>query len=311
MKNKNIIITGGSGFIGTHLSRQLLQQGYHVSVLDLVEPKIQHPNLRYLKGDIRVLSDLTQFITPQTDAVFHFAAIVSVPECELNPSGSFETNLAGTQKILDRIVELKSQKNISIFFASSAAVYGDLGKPGHQLREDEHLPKSNSFYGLHKSTSEQIIRLYCEKLGVRGLSFRFFNVHGPGQKVDSPYSGVITIFQRAFETSSEVKLFNYGNNSRDFIHVAEIARACSLALTLPNELLNGSPINLCTGKSILIKDVFKKMSENFGVQISTQSLPPREGDIQFSCGDPGRAAEILGFIADHNSDYGNAGLDRY
>ncbi len=295
MKNKKILITGGSGFIGSHLSNLLLGQDHEVIILDLVQSKINHPKLKYVQGDIRKESDLSNVITPDIDAIFHFAAIVSVPECEQQPQNSFDTNLAATQKILQRLVELKPKKNIPIFFASSAAVYGDLCKPGQQLSEDDHLPQPRSFYGLHKYSAEQSIRLYCKSFGILGLSFRFFNVHGPGQKVDSPYSGVITIFQKAFDTNGEIKLYNHGNNTRDFIHVSEIARACSLSLDLNPTLLDGSPVNLCTGKSVSIKDVFKRMSNQLHKQVTTVELPPREGDIEYSCGDNSRAYRLLNF----------------
>jgi UDP-glucose 4-epimerase len=285
MRTKNITITGGSGFIGTHLVRLLLEKGYHVTVLDLKDSELNHPHLIFIRGDVRIRNDLESAITDRTDAVFHFAAIVSVPECEQNPKASFETNLVGTQNVLDRILHLKPEKNILIFFASSAAVYGDICGDGHRLTEEEKLPQPLSFYGLHKYASEQSLRLYCAKYGLYGLSFRFFNVYGPGQKADSPYSGVMTLFQRAFETGDEVKLYNYGNNSRDLIHVSEIARSCAIALESPRELLRGQPVNLCTGESKLIKDVFKEMSIKFGKAIPVIELPPREGDIQWSCGD--------------------------
>lgn len=303
MLKNNLLITGGSGFIGTHLCRTLLDAGHSITILDLVPTALSHPNLKYIQGDIRNPDDLKKTINTDTDAVYHFAAIVSVPECEHKPEKSFETNLRGTQNILNRLVELKPHKTIPLFFASSAAVYGDLCKPGHKLNETENLPKPLSFYGLHKYASEQSIRLYCETQGLRGLSFRFFNVYGPGQKADSPYSGVITIFQRAFETGSEVKLFNNGENSRDFIHVTEIARACSLALNVSPEKLDGSPINLCTGESVLIKDVFQKMSDALGKKIPFQNLPAREGDIQFSCGDASKAKTLLGFSTQNTIDF--------
>ena len=300
---KRVFITGGSGFIGTHLVRFLLSQGHQITIFDLVDTSVQHPRVQYVKGDIRNPKDLARLLTADIDCVYHFAAIVSVQECEMNPMQSFETNLLGTQNILNRLVELKKDKNIPVFFASSAAVYGDLCKPGHKLNETEALPVPLSFYGLHKYTSEQMIRLYCEKHELKGLSFRFFNVFGPGQKADSPYSGVISRFNLAFETNSEALLFNEGKNSRDFIHVTEIARACGMALEIEANKINGRVINLCTGVSVTIKEVFQAMSETQKKRIPHKLLPARSGDIEFSCGDPSLAQAVLGFTSETASTF--------
>lgn len=293
--SKHVFITGGSGFIGSHLVHHLISLGYQITIFDLVKSSIQHPSVRYIQGDVRNPADLTQAIHAGIDFIFHFAAIVSVQECEIRPFQSFETNLVGTQNVLNRIRDLKDQKEIPVFFASSAAVYGDLCEPGHQLKESEALPQPLSFYGLHKYASEQTVRLYCEKHQLKGFSFRFFNVFGPGQKADSPYSGVISRFKLAFETNSEALLFNHGNNSRDFIHVSEIARACGLALSVPLSQMDGRAINLCTGNSILVKDVFQEMSVSFKKSIPHQMLPARSGDIEYSCGNPSLAQSVLNF----------------
>jgi UDP-glucose 4-epimerase len=295
MTTKKILITGGSGFIGTHLTRLLLDQGHHVTILDLNSSTLTHPHLIDLNGDIRNSKDIERAITSDLDYIFHLAAIVSVPECEKNPELSFETNLLGTQNILNRLVEIKSQKTIPIFFSSSAAVYGDLCKPGHKLNEREHLPKPLSFYGLHKYASEQSIRLYCENLGLRGFSFRFFNVYGPGQKPDSPYSGVITIFKKAMDEGTGIKLFNHGKNIRDFIHVSEIAKGCILAMQTSVDQMNGESLNFCTGKEISIQHLFDLMSSTKGPANKVTLLPARSGDIEYSCGDATFADSKIGF----------------
>lgn len=294
---KKILITGGSGFIGTHLARALLNSGHEVIILDLVRSQLEpQPNLTTIIGDIRNTEDLDRVITPAIDVVFHFAAIVSVPLCENNPQESFETNVIGTQNILKRLHTLLPTKKIPIFFASSAAVYGDLCKDGQKLKESDHLPKPLSFYGLQKYNSEQSVRLYAEKHGLPGLAFRFFNIFGSGQNPDSPYSGVITLFKRALEQKLPVKLYNQGKNSRDFIHVSEITRACVLALHLPIHALDGKSINLCTGKAILIVDTLKSMEALHGPAVAIELLPPRDGDIQRSCGDASLAQKELGFV---------------
>ena len=298
MNQKNILITGGAGFIGTHLAGSLLQEGHSVTIFDLQKSSLSHPNLKMIMGDIRNTEQLKAVIQTDVDLIFHFAAIVSVPECEQHPDESFQTNLQGTQNILNQLKELKQQKTIPIFFASSAAVYGDLCKPGHRLSENEALPRPLSFYGLHKYASEQMIRLYCENHGLKGLSFRFFNVYGPGQKSDSPYSGVITIFNKAINEGSEVKLFNYGRNVRDFIHVSEIINACMKAMVIPHEQMNGASLNLCTGVGMTIQSLYEKMSGGKTTNTVATLLPARSGDIEYSCGDPSFANSKIGFLAD-------------
>lgn len=295
MSRKKVLITGGSGFIGTQLSKSLLLDGHDVVILDLLEPKVNLDRLDFLRGDVRNYSDLLGCITSDIDAVFHFAAIVSVTECENNPRASFETNLLGTQNLLNRILELKPTKSIPVFFASSAAVYGNLGKNGTLLNEQAALPQPTSFYGLHKFASEQSIQLFCQRHGLLGISFRFFNVYGSGQNAQSPYSGVISRFKRAFETDESISLFNHGRNSRDFIHVEEIARACKLALKLEKASLNGAVVNLCSGRSLQIKELLELMAKHYGKNPHTKLLPPRDGDIEFSCGDSSKARDLLDF----------------
>jgi UDP-glucose 4-epimerase len=231
------------------------------------------------------------------DAVFHFAAVVSVPQCEQEPNLSFKTNYQSLQTLLEVCKSLS--KKPFVFFASSAAVYGDLCKRGDRLSENTPLPAPTSFYGLHKYSAEQSLRMYCERFGLHGMSFRFFNVYGPNQKVDSPYSGVISKFTRAFETRSEITLFNSGKNERDFIHVSDIVSACVSALALSPEQLNGEILNLCTGKSMTIHQVFTQMLEKYHLQESQVELklaPPRIGDIEFSCGNPELAFRKLNWI---------------
>jgi UDP-glucose 4-epimerase len=295
MNRKKILVTGGSGFIGTRLCQDLLSTGHQVIILDLAPTRIQHPDLIRIEGDIRKPADVADTLTTEIDAIYHFAAIVSVPECELNPEKSFETNLQGTQNILNRLKELKPKRSIPLFFASSAAVYGGLGKAGYRLKETENLPEPTSFYGLHKFAAEKSLRLYCKTFGLHGLSFRFFNVFGPGQNPNSPYSGVITIFEEAFRTGTGIKLYNHGNNSRDFIHVSEISRACSLALNLSHDQLDGRSINLCSGQATTIRELYEKMAARSGKTLSVSSLPAREGDIEYSCGDPDEAMGLLSF----------------
>jgi UDP-glucose 4-epimerase len=290
-----VLISGGSGFIGTHLSRRLLNEGHSVLVFDLVAPKLKDSGLTFIQGDVRSNKDIAQAITSDIDAIYHFAAIVSVPECERDPSAAGLTNVQGTKNILNRVIELNTEKKIRFFFASSAAVYGGSCKFGERVSEFLTELAPLSCYGHHKLEGEKIIQDLCKNAGLNALSFRFFNVFGEGQDPSSPYSGVITRFRNALVHQKAVTLYNQGQNSRDFIHVSEIARACTLALQLDQKKLKGQPINLCTGRSTTISDLFKKMCIEFGANVPANLAPSIPGDIEESCGDPTQARQLLGF----------------
>lgn len=295
-KTNDILITGGSGFIGTHLASALRIAGYNVYILDLLPPPELHENIYFLNADVTKKQEFTSAIlSREWKAIFHFAAVVSVPECENRPDLSYATNLSATITALETLKGIKNENKTPppFFFASSAAVYGDLCTRGQRLGETNTLPMPKSFYGLHKYSAEQSIRLYSTNCGLKALSFRFFNVYGPGQKASSPYSGVITKLTEAFRNDIPVKLYNFGQNSRDFVHVTDIAKACVGALSLEEADLNGDPVNLCTGEAIEIIEVLKQMQIEFKITRAPEMLPPRAGDIQYSCGDPTRAFTLL------------------
>lgn len=292
-----ILITGGSGFIGTHLTRLLLSQGHQVRILDLKAP--QHPphsQLTWVPGDIRKPEDLRAALAQPVDFVFHLAAIVSVPECENDPEGSARTNVEGTRNMADAILA-SPRPGTPLVFASSAAIYGDACKDETPLKEDPEPFEPVSHYGRQKLESEILIRKYVLERGLRALSFRFFNVFGEGQDPSSPYSGVITRFREAIRNGQEALLFNEGKNTRDFISVTDIARACGLALHSPASHLQGQAVNLCSGRSTSVTHLYQEMCLQAGAEPRFKLMPPREGDILNSCGDPARARKLLGFEA--------------
>lgn len=293
----NILMTGGSGFIGTHLTRHLLNQGHHVRILDLRAPRHPpHSRLTWVSGDVRERGDLHSVLARPTDAVFHFAAIVSVPECEQDPAGSAQTNIEGTRNVAEAMLKC-ARPSTPFFFASSAAVYGDACKDGTPLMEDLETLQPVSHYGRQKLESERILQALARDQGLHALSFRFFNVFGEGQDPTSPYSGVITRFREAIRNQQEALLYNEGKNTRDFIAVTEIARACGLALSVPDSRLHGQAVNLCSGQSTSVSSLYEQMCQQAGALPRSRHLPPREGDIVHSCGNPARARELLGFEA--------------
>ena len=298
-----ILITGGSGFIGTHLTRLLLSRGHQLRIFDLIPPKHPpHPHLTWLSGDIREPEDLNSALAEPTQFVFHLAAIVSVPECENDPEGSARTNVGGTKNVIDAILASR-HPGIPLVFASSAAVYGNACKDGSPLSEDLEPLEPVSHYGRQKLECERWIRNSVTGRGLRGLSLRFFNVFGEGQDPNSPYSGVITRFREAIRDKREALLYNEGKNTRDFISVTDIARACELTLHAPTNQLLGQLVNLCSGRSISVSNLYEEMCHQAGVGPQAKLMPAREGDIAHSCGDPTRARELLGFETNHQRNW--------
>jgi len=298
-KKKDVLITGGTGFIGSHLAHALFHAGYSVTLLDISPPSSELSKFSFIHQDVTEIDGFMTVLEKDWFAVFHFAAVVSVPQCEQDPELSFKTNFQSVQTLLHTVRigrESQPQKNPIVIFASSAAVYGNLGQVGKKLSEIDLLPKPTSFYGLHKYASEQSIRMYCERFGLRGISFRFFNVYGPGQKSDSPYSGVITKFNQALESGAGITLFNSGHNERDFIHVSNIVSACVQALALPSDQLTGDVLNLCMGESISIRNVLIQMLKKYHLEekdVQVTMTGPKLGDIEFSCGNSDAAKKKL------------------
>jgi UDP-glucose 4-epimerase len=292
---KRVLITGGSGFIGTHLARALSQQGDSVTVLDLRDPEQPVPGVLYVRGDVREASDLKPLI-PKQDAVFHFAAIVSVPECQSDPVGSYETNTFSTLKILGLIHEENKKREVPIrfLFSSSSAVYGDQGATPGKISEDRPLPTPVSFYGAQKLASEQMIQLYAGQYRVPSVIFRFFNVFGPGQKSDSPYSGVISLFVRKIAQGEVLPLNGGGSQTRDFISVYDIVAAWKIALESENAyLLLANPMNLGSGQSISIRELATQLTLLAGKPLQIADAPSRAGDILHSCSDISKAGKYL------------------
>ncbi|MCM2322902.1 MAG: GDP-mannose 4,6-dehydratase [Oligoflexia bacterium] len=291
-----ILITGGAGFIGTHLTRLLVSQGHAVRVLDLVPPKSPVPGAQYLQGDIRNEWTLAEALRG-VRAVYHFAAIVSVPLCQEQPHESFTTNLGGTSLVLETVrqEQLRQGRKIRVLFAGSSAVYGALGQPGIPLKESDTLPPPLSFYGAQKLGSEHLMALYHEVHGVPATCFRFFNVYGPGQDPKSPYSGVISIFTLRTRQGEPLQLHGGGTQTRDFISVHDLVRACAAALELPETACDGRPINLGTGKTTTVRELAELAVRLQGSSSTISVTPPRSGDVRDSLADSSRARTLLGW----------------
>lgn len=290
---QRILVTGGAGFIGSHTVKLLLSQGKQVVVLDnlfsgrLDNLDLRHPDLEFTEGDVLEFP-LIEDLLANCDAVLHLAAIASVPFSLENPIYSMQINTQGFLHVLEAIH--KANRPIRLVYASSASVYG----------AEKHLPCNDaapllspvlSPYALQKWQAEQYGQLYDRLYGVKSLALRYFNVYGQGQDPHSPYSGVISRFLDAYKEGGELTVFGDGHQSRDFIHVSDIARANLLAL----EGAYAGALNIATGEPQTLLQMIEYMEQNGKKPANIRFLPARAGDILESYAATTLAKEHLGF----------------
>lgn len=284
-----VLVTGGAGFIGTHLCRALVQTGRKVRVLDLKDPAEAVPGVDYVKGDVRH-ADTVKKVVQGIDAVYHLAAIASVPLCQEHPYESTQTNLASTALVMENL-----KPGTRFVFAGSSAVYGDSGKEGESLSEDRPIENLASFYAAQKYGSETVIQQFQKSRGIPSVVFRFFNVYGPGQDPKSPYTGVITAFSEAIKAGRPLRLNGGGVQTRDFVSVHDIVKALILAIEVPAGACDAQPINLGTGQSVTIRKLAEIMKAVSKSQVLLQDTPWREGDVHHSTANISRASQKLGW----------------
>jgi nucleoside-diphosphate-sugar epimerase len=299
-QKQKILVTGGAGFIGTHLCRKLIDLGNEVSVLDLRKPETVVSGVRYVQGDVRDATAL-QGLVNEVAVVYHLAALVSVPLCQRDPLDSYSNNFTATIMVLDAIrkrAESTRTAPIRLVFASTAALYGAMGDDGRAVKESDVAPQFSSFYAAQKFASEQAMDQYKKVFGIPSVAFRFFNVFGPGQDPTSPYSGVISIFSKLAKEGKPLNLNAGGVPTRDFISVHDIVTGLSGALTLETSQWNAQPINLGTGTSLSVRTLAEIIREAAGTGSELRDAPAREGDVIHSKADIGRAQALLGFKPD-------------
>ncbi len=303
-ESKTVLITGGAGFIGTHLARELLTRNDSVISLDL-RGVGENPvsGVRYLTGDARDPVTVADILaTSRVSAVFHFAATVSVPLCQNHPVESYSNNVNATLAVLDACRgEIERRKGASdptplrVAFASSAALYGNLGDHRQPLEENRIADRFSSFYAAQKHASEKIVELYCDFFSVPTLIFRFFNVYGQGQDPTSPYSGVITVFSRLAREGKNLPLHGGGIQTRDFIPVSELVKAAASALELAPSEWKGTVINLGSGLRTSVRELAELIRDLSGSRSAIVDAPSRPGDVLHSLADIRRAREFLAF----------------
>ena len=294
MDKKPVLITGGAGFLGTHLARHLLAGGFRVRSLDLKTPRYAVKGVTYMRGDARIKVTLTRAIKG-CQAVFHLAAITSVPVCQDAPYEGYRSNFMMTCDVLEavRFESLRAKSSLRFIFSGSSVMYGHLGEKDIGIKEDTPLSQPLSFYGSQILASEQAIKLYVQRFGIEAVTFRLFNLFGHGQDPSSPYSGVITKFQDLINKREPLCLHGGGEQTRDFVAVEDAARACAQALKIPATACKGDAINIGTGRSITIKELAQIMNAVSKTHSPLKKTPTRQGDVLHSKADISRAGTIL------------------
>jgi len=288
------LVTGGAGFIGSHLVDALLARGDSVCVLDdLSTGKRENLDGRaeLVVGDVADAA-LVARTMQNADGCFHLAAVASVERGHRDWLGTHRTNLTGAIAVFDAAGKARANAAPPVVYASSAAVYGDSAA----LPLMETAPaRPLSAYGADKLGCELHGRVARLVHGVRTVGCRFFNVYGPRQDPSSPYSGVISIFVENISRGRGIKIFGDGKQTRDFIYVADVVQA--LLAAMRREVGDVDIFNVCTGRATSLLELAVIIARVFRTEARISYEPARLGDIRASLGDPALARNVLGFEA--------------
>ncbi len=288
-----ILVTGGAGFIGSHLVEELLRRGDSVRVLDDFSTG-RRENLASLRGNLEILeADLrdarrVEEAVRGVEWIFHLAAFISVPQSMLDPQTCFDVNVGGSVGLLEAARRAGVRK---VVLASSTAVYGET----NVFPTPEETPLAPlSPYALSKQVNELYAGLYTRTFGLPVAALRFFNVYGPRQRPDSPYAAAIPIFISRLLAGQPLTIYGDGRQSRDFIFVKDVVRANLMAAESD---VAGEAYNVCSGRETTILDLIEELSEVSPRQPEVRHEAPRLGDIYRSLGNPEKAARAFGFRA--------------
>jgi len=293
LSTQHILITGGAGFIGSHTVEALLQKNIPVTVFDNLSSG-KHSNLnlkssllRFIEGDVLDYSALIKAAEACT-GILHLAALPSVPRSIDDPVHSHAVNTQGFLHVLQVIRELR--RPLRLVYASSSAVYGEAKVL--PCSDQAHLGKEVlSPYALQKVQNEQYAELFAKLYGIQSLALRYFNVYGPRQDPQSVYSGVISRFMDLYQQEQALSIYGDGRQSRDFIHVEDVARANVLALAGNYH----GVLNIATGVPETLNKLVTYIEECGGQKAKLESLPPRLGDIHASYAATQKAEQYLDF----------------
>ncbi len=286
------LVTGGGGFIGSHLVDALVARGDHVRILDNfctgrranlagVEDRIE-----IINGDLRCVSDVRRAVAG-VELVFHQAALASVPRSLADPLATHEACVTGTLNLLQAARDAKVRR---LVYAGSSSAYGNT--TGQPNREDD-LPRPLSPYAAAKLAGEQYCTAFTQSFGLETVRLRYFNIFGPRQPPGSPYSAVIPLFIEAIAAGRSPTVHGDGRQTRDFTYVANAVQANLLAADMPG--IAGRLYNVACGRSTSLLDLVSTLNCVMGTDVGPVHTAPRPGDVRHSLADISRAQAELGY----------------
>jgi nucleoside-diphosphate-sugar epimerase len=291
MEMATYLVTGGAGFIGSHLTEELVGRGHMVRVADsLITGKrsnLDHiPGAEFREGDLAD-AGFAADVVRGCDYVLHQAAIPSVPRSVKDPITSNRANVDATLNVL---VAARDAGVKRLVFAGSSSAYGNTPT----LPKHEDMPANPlSPYALQKVVGEQYLQLFTRLYGLETVSIRYFNVFGPRQDPTSPYSGVISVFATALLENRSPTIYGDGEQTRDFTYVANVVDGVLRACEAPGA--SGAVINVATAGRISLNDLFREMRKIVGASVEPTYAEPRQGDVRDSQADISKAERILGY----------------
>ena len=285
------LVTGGAGFIGSHLTEELIRRGERVRVADSLitghRKNLAHlSGVEFLEGDVADLAVATRAVQG-VDFVLHQAAIPSVPRSVEDPITSNRANIDSTLNIL---VAARDAGVKRVVYAGSSSAYGNTPT----LPKNEDMPTNPlSPYALQKLVGEQYMQMFTSLYGLETVTIRYFNVFGPRQDPSSPYSGVISVFAKALLNNSAPTIYGDGEQTRDFTFVANVVDGVLKAVKAPGA--SGHVINVATGSRISLNRLFTSMRDMIGSRVEAKYGPTRAGDVKDSIADITKAGTLLGY----------------
>ena len=291
---QSFLVTGGCGFIGSHLVDNLIDEGFYVRVLDDLSTgtlKNLNPRATFIQGDVADPMAVARAMEG-VDGCFHLAAVSSVVRANEDWLGTHHTNQTGSVAVFNAARTLDGRASIPVVYASSAAVYGNA--PFTPIPESAPLAAETA-YGADKLGSELHARVAWRVHGVPTIGLRFFNVYGPRQNAKSDYSGVISVFLHRLMAQKPISLYGDGSRIRDFIHVDDVVQHLRAAMDIKSK--DCLVMNVCTGRGTSIAELLNYLSEILGMDPKIVHAPERKGDIQISVGDPSLAEKKLKLAA--------------
>jgi len=292
--NLTALVTGGAGFIGSHIAQRLIGLGHRVRIVDNLSTGFREnvdavgSGVEFLEGDLRDVA-VCEAAMRGVEVVFHVAALPSVPRSLRDPIGSHECNVTATLNVLEAARRAKVRR---VVYSSSSSVYGDTSVLP-KTEPVELLPKSP--YAAAKLAGELYVLAYARAGLIDGIALRYFNVFGPRQDPNGPYAAVIPLFMRSALTGAKVPLYGDGSQTRDFTYIDNVVEANLLAATQPSERVSGWVVNCGAGTRISLLELIQQIEAVTSRRVSVEKRAPREGDVRDSQAGLERAKSVLGY----------------